>query len=231
MFTQVLSRWLLLLSCAVLVLPATTIYNLNDAFGASNPSGAWTFREGSNVLPVVSSWIPGNFAAAQSAYAKGTVQVPSWLEVSANPLFASTDFQLGDVLVHSSATGVANVMWTSPLNGVADVTGGLWMARNIGRGNHFELFLNSTLLAQGNVSDGDIFSRSNPLGFSLGNLALRVGDVVRLEVTKTSTFGDFSGVNLSIGVNEIPEPSLSILVFSGLATFSAILRFRRRRAH
>jgi PEP-CTERM motif-containing protein len=231
MVIRVLSRWLFLLSCTILVLPATTIYDLKTDF---NASGVWTFREGDNVLPLVGSWIPGNFSAAQSAYAManaGTGHVPSWFQASANPLFANTDFQIGDVIVHSASPGVgaANVIWTSQANGSVDLSGGLWMARNIGRANHFDLFLNNTLLTQGNVSDGDAFSRSSPLTFALNDIAVHVGDVIRLQVARTSTFGDFTGVNLTIGVSAVPEPSLAVLALSGLASLAALARFRRRR--
>jgi hypothetical protein len=230
------SRWLLLFCCTLTVLPANTIFDINTAFNGSNPNGSWTFREGNNVLPFVSSWIPGAFSGPQAAFAmavSGTGHVPSWFISAATPVFANTDFQAGDVIVHSASPGVgaANVMWTSTVSGSADISGGLWMARNIGRANSFNLFLNNTLLAQGNVSDGDAFSRANQNSFTFNDMAINVGDVVRLEILRTSNAGDFVGVDLAIGVTEAPEPSIGILAVSGLLAFAGFARYRRRYSH
>lgn len=229
-----LSRWLFLLSCTLCVLSATTIFDLKDDWiNSSNPHGPWSFREGNDVLPFATSWIPGSFAGAQPAFvlaASGVGHVPTWLKSSVIPNFANTDFQIGDVLVHSAAPGLgtANVTWTSPVAGFADVSGALWMARNIGRSNHFNLFLNSTLLTQGDLFDGDVFDRVHPLAFSLNDLAVRVGDVLRLEVARTSAAGDFTGVNLTVDVSAVPEPSLGVMAVSGLVAFLGLARYRKR---
>ena len=51
----------------------------------------------------------------------------------------------GDIIVHTTddfrslLMGDANVIWTSNVNGVANITGEAWMLRDIGRGNERSL--------------------------------------------------------------------------------------------
>jgi hypothetical protein len=80
------------------------------------------------------------------------------------------------------------------------------MGREIDRSNHWALSLNGTLLSEGDVASGDAFDRSSPFVFSAGSggaaaiqdLPVSVGDVVELRLSRTSTFVDFVGVDLSI---------------------------------
>jgi hypothetical protein len=213
---------------------ATTVFDLaNDWSDSSNPNGPWTYREGLNALPHVSAWqgLLGDFGAAQPAWARtdvGNTNLPSWMKVVA-PATIAHDWQLGDVIVHTTdstngvGAGNANVIWTSPLAGTIDISGGVWMGRDIGRGNDWSLTLNGNLLINGNIFSGDSFNRSNPDAFNT-TVSVIAGDVVGLEFIKTSEAGDYVGVNLTIST--VPEPSTWALLATG---GTALFVFSRRK--
>ena len=155
------------------------------------------------------------------------------------------DFLIGDVVVHSTdaingpSSGVSNVIWTSPINGVIDISGAVWMARDIGRSNTWELLLNGVSLTSGAISSGDPFDRDNPFDFAVGSggpsvlddIAVSVGDEIELRIVKTSGAGDVVGVKLAITpFVDVPIPGLTqwglILMAGALAT--AVLWQRRR---
>jgi hypothetical protein len=105
------------------------------------------------------------------------------------------------------------------------------MGRDIGRGNHWDISLNGISLTGGDIFSGDSFDRSNPFAFAAGSggpavlsqIPVVVGDVLRLQFTKTSGPGDYAGVNLTI--TAIPEPA-GIIV--GLIGCFSLLAWRRR---
>ena len=129
-------------------------FNLNADFSSTtNPNGPWTYREGTNALPLVSDWTPLTATAVQPAWAPSATSgsfLPAWFKSTTdNP--AGLDILGGDVVVHTTdsfngaAYGVANVIWTSPSAGLIDLSGNAWMARDIGRSNSWSLALNGRL--------------------------------------------------------------------------------------
>src|SRR6476660_9017031 len=80
------------------------------------------------------------------------------------------------------------------------------MGRDIGRGNHWDLSLNGTSFSSGDIFSGDSFNRAAPFLFTAGSggaavlshVPVLVGDVLQLQITKTSAPGDYAGVNLTI---------------------------------
>ena len=131
-------------------------------------------------------------------------------------------------MVHStdgwngSGSGLANATWTSPINGVVDISGFAWIARDIGRSNNWILSLNASVLSSGSVASGDSYDRANPFQFVNGSggasvlddVADLVGDVIKLEIVNTAWAGDFVGTSLTIA--QVPEPSTGLLVMVGL---------------
>jgi hypothetical protein len=219
-------------------LRADVVYDLKaDWSDSSNPNGAWTYRHGNSALPHVNDWqgLSGDFTGVQPAWARfetGNMNLPAWMKIaSANAV--SGDWQFGDIITHTTdgfnglGSGESNVIWTSPLVGTIDVSGNIWMGRNISRGNHWELSFNGIPLTSGDVFSGDPYSRSSPFSFAAGSggptvltqIPVAVGDVVRLQVTKTSAAGDYSGINLTITAAAVPEAS-AFIALSLVAGFS-----------
>ena len=126
------------------------------------------------------------------------------------------------------------MIWTSPLNGFATISGNTWMGRDISRGNHWALFDDGILLTEGDISSGDSYSRATPFSFDTGsggalalqNIPVSIGEVFELRITTTSTPGDYAGVNFT--VNTVPEPSTLIFGVIG-ALGLAMRRFRNDR--
>ena len=196
---------------------SATIYDLAaDWSDSANPHGPWSYNEGANPLPHVSAWqgLSGDFTTAQPAWARGPVgntNLPCWFKSSAT-VGVAHDWQTGDVITHSTdgfngvGSGPANVTWACPGNGAVNISGAVWMGRDIGRGNHWTLSINSTALSGGDVFSGDISSRASPFNFTngsggaavLANLSVSTGDTFKLQLDKTSSPGDYTGVNFTI---------------------------------
>jgi hypothetical protein len=208
-------------SLVVCTAAQATNYNLNsDWSDAANPNGVWTYREGSNALPHVSSWQSslGGWASAQPGWAdseNGTNRLPFWYKSNGTETFPH-DWLAGDVIVHSTdgfngiGNGPANVLWTSPNVGLASITGSVWLGRDIGRSVDWSLLKNGVAITGGSLSSGDPFNRASPFLFSAGsggaaainNLAVSPGTTLELlfVTTPPSGPGDLVGVNLNLSV-------------------------------
>jgi hypothetical protein len=198
-----------------------TNYNLNsDWSDAANPNDVWTYREGSNALPHISSWQSslGGWASAQPGWANsenGTNRLPFLYKSNGTETFPH-DWLAGDVIVHSTdgfngiGNGPANVLWTSPIAGLASITGSVWLGRDIGRSVDWSLLINGVAITGGSLSSGDPFNRASPFLFSAGsggaaainNLAVSPGNTLELlfQTLPPSGPGDFVGVNLNLSV-------------------------------
>lgn len=109
-------------------------------------------------------------------------------------------------------------------------------ARDIGRSNQWSLFLNGTLLSQGDLFTGDPYSRANPFEFGSGSgganavtgLAVSTGDVLSLAIARTGFApGDFVGVDLRIEAEVVPEAGSLIIWILTIAC--AVVFYSRRR--
>ena len=194
-----------------------TVYDLTaDWSDTANPNGPWRYNEGTNLLPHVSAWTgtTGDFSTAQPAWARsasGTTIIPAIFKSSAT-VVPVHDWQSGDVIMHTTdpsfgvGGGPGNITWTSPVAATISISGGVWMGREIVRSNHWALYLNGTLLTQGDVASPDPYSRSAPFNFAAGtggagaisSLVVGAGDVVKLELTKNSISGDYTGIQMQI---------------------------------
>lgn len=209
------------------------MYDLRgDWSDASNPEGPWRLLEGANTLPHVNAWANafGEFTSPQPAWARsegGNTYLPAWYKCASAPTNPNVfDLQVGDVVVHTTddangiGSGAASVVWTSPVSGTVDVSGAVWMCRDIGRSNDWFLYHNSTLLTQGNVASGDAYNRATPMPLSAGSggaevlrdLEVAAGDTIRLELVNSSTYGDNVGVNLAVSI-PIPEADSVVSYF------------------
>ena len=208
----------------------------------ANPNGVWSYREAGNALPHVANWqsVQGGWATPQPGWARsesGTDRLPFFFKSNGSETF-TRDFVAGDIIVHTTdgtngvGQGAANYLWTSPDAGTVNITGGVWMGRDIQRSNHWALAKNGNILTEGDISSGDVYSRATPFNFNAGtggasavtNLPIAIGDLITLTFTNTSGSGDFVGTNLTL-VTTVPEPTiLSMLALGGG------MMLRRRRA-
>jgi hypothetical protein len=217
---------LLMISFSLLLVPmtvfATTVYDLTtDWSDAANPSGPWSYREGSNLLPHVNAWqgLAGDFTSAQPAWARfetGTSNLPCFFRSSATVGIAH-DWQTGDVVCHTTdsfngvGSGTANIVWTSPINGTINIAGAVWMGRDIGRGNHWSLSIKGTPVTGGDIASGDAYSRAAPFAFSAGSggagvlsgVSVVTGDKLELDLTRTSTPGDYACITWTVTVTAL----------------------------
>ncbi len=193
------------------------VYNLNaDWSEAANPNGAWSLLEGTNPLPHVDSWQSslGGWAQPQPGWAEsenGNNRLPFFFKSNGSETF-SRDFVAGDVVCHSwdgvngSGNGQASAAWTSPGQGSVRVTGGVWLARNIGRAVNWALYVNGARRTGGPLFDGDAYDRANPFLFGAGDggasgakgIIVQPGDAVALRLETPGGSGEFVGIDLTV---------------------------------
>ena len=84
-----------------------------------------------------------------------------------------------------------------------------------GRSNDWSLSLNGVRLAGGSLTSGDGYTRTNPFSFASGvdggaglnQIHVSVGDVITIQLVRTSTSGYFVGVVETItAVSSGPPP-------------------------
>ena len=202
-----------------------------DWSDAMNPNGRWAYRQTSTLLPS-GTW--SSDFAAQPAWV-GAFPI-MWLRAQST---AGFDVQVGDIVTHSSkdTANLGNVIWTSPNNGTIDINGGVWMIRDIGRANDWVLRKNGALLSTGSLFSGDPYNRANPFNLDAGSggalnaVAVSVGDQIELSFLRISANGDYNGVNFSVTLTTVPEPSSIILSSIALCgAFGPLCRRIRKRA-
>jgi hypothetical protein len=180
------------------------VYSLRDDWSdTSNPNGVWAYRAGEALLPCTPDW---SFSVWTNPVPGWGLTLPFWFRSTQAP-DGALDLQPGDVAVHTqddwngAGNGPAVVTWTSPRAGIVDIAGAVWMGRDLDRSNQWRLYLRGREIQWGQIASGDIYSRENPYRFHLPSaLGIRVaaGDILALEVVRTSFAGDFVGVDLQI---------------------------------
>lgn len=215
---------------------ATLVYDLaGDWSHTSNPNGVWSYNKSPGVplTDFVADYDANHldwFASPQPAWAAVEPQlpghVPLWMKVvSVNNV--GWDMPVGSVIMHGaehlSPAVWPGATWTSPVSGTVTISGGVWMPQNLGRTMDWQILLDSTLMTDGRISSGDPYSSSNIFSFvdgSGGSSALtfpvNVGDVVTFQADRPFGTGDQLGVEFSLSVEAVPEPSTYALGVIGL---------------
>jgi hypothetical protein len=197
-----------------------------DWSNTSNPNGAWRYRQGTSLL-------------TSGTWSSDFSPQPAWLGTSPSVILrtqstAGFDVLVGDVVLHTAngANPLVNVQWTSPSAGTVDVSGGVWMIRDIGRSNSWALSHNAGQLSTGALSSGDPYNRSSPFSLDAGSggainaLPVLAGDTLQLTFQQTTGgTGDYVGVNFTITFAAVPEPSTVAFVLLGAG---AVYWYRRR---
>ncbi|HYB98838.1 MAG TPA: hypothetical protein VEC57_06840 [Candidatus Limnocylindrales bacterium] len=199
----------------------------------SNPNGPWSYREGGNPLPHVEAWqrIAGGWSEFQPGWAESeddTNRLPFWFQSNGKATF-ERDFLAGDIVVHTwdasngQGNGQAELVWTSPFDGVISITGSTWMGRDIGRAINWSLLHEDTVLTTGSISSGDIYSRGAPFHFAAGsggagvleNIEVAAGDEIRLRMETASSSGDFAGVRMEVVCQSVGSTSTTTTTLPG----------------
>jgi len=224
---------------------AGNVANLSaDWSNSNNPNtatfGTWSYRQGTSLLPEVPNWNgDGTAGFTQPAWAPGN-NAGDFLPVELKAQSAVGDWQVGDVVVHTTdgangdSHGPANFLWTSPNTGIVTISGDVWAGFVVsGRDNMWTLFVNGIAVSSG--TDIDSYTRANPFLFSDGtggSAALvqnvTAGSTIDLQIARTSTLGSFVGASLTITESSaVPEPSS--LVLGGLAVSALAITALARR--
>jgi hypothetical protein len=230
--TSMKRTWITLgiaLLAVVFTAHAATVWDLRTEWSdTQNPNGVWSYNAGNTVLPWVQD-LPHMSGSSQGGWAvpktgQTPATLPFWFRFGGPPS-SSFDFDVGDVVVHTTAegstTGEASIKWTSPITGVIDIEGSAWMDDYYPeRGNRWTLYVRGHVISTALLSATDPYSRTNRFDFSQGsggssaleNIPVVAGDVVTLEFARTTRAGYFSGVDLTIRQQVVPRPTLGIRV-------------------
>ena len=225
------------------------IYDVQTQWSdTDNPNGVWTCRGDTTVLPLVPDWTPLGASFVQPAWAPSAISpnfIPAWIRLAGD--LTGLDAVAGNILVHSTdgASGAdtahANLIWTAPSAGTASIFGDIWLARNIGRSNDWMISLNDTVLTTGSVTSTDVYSRTNPMPFSMGSggagvlidIAVDTGDIIELRIIRTSQFGDWVGIHMIVdhtpdvtGVqNALVPQTLNLVAYPNPLSAATTIRF------
>ncbi len=196
---QLLSRTaqglaLLVLTCWM-PLSRATVYELkSDWSNTTNPNGTWRYVVNGS-LATASTRVDDTFGPPGPPAIWGTGHV-GWSQ--SNGSQPALDLQVGDIYGHPEPGFPLALNWTSPVTSHVQVTGSAWMPRDIGRGEGWEMFKNSTLLTSGTLVSGDAFSRATPQTFSF-EVDVVLGDVITFRAAyNTGGFGDYIATNFTV---------------------------------
>ena len=235
----------------------TTNYDLaTDWSDTSNPDGTWTYlaAPGVPLTSHLSDWDPNRqfFTSPQPVWAYGTYpntgQIPLFMKVVSSSVDPRNDAPIGSVLIHdndsyNSPPGLANqpagFAWTAPSAGTVTISGSMWeVQRYLGRSEDWALEVNGVTVSSGTLTSSSLITSSTPLNLSLGSGGaaaltqnVTAGEVVSLMFTRATgePYGTFMGVNLSINLNAVPEPSTFVMSVIGLTVASATAALKQRR--
>ncbi|MCX5805515.1 MAG: VPLPA-CTERM sorting domain-containing protein [Proteobacteria bacterium] len=205
------------------------IYDLrSDWSDVSNPNEVWSYNLNGSPLP---SAIRGgdNWGTPQISWVTYPYGHIGWFKSNGTEQFPH-DWIAGDIITHTpSGPDYTDITWTSPISGVASISGGVWHTRDWGRTNNWYIYINGVQLASGSVSSGGSDSRNNPslftTGYDLDNISISIGDIIQLHLSGQGT-GDYAGVNLTIetSTTPVPIPGAIWLFGPGLAGLAGLRR-------
>jgi hypothetical protein len=240
------STWLLLQSAGPV--PAAQIYNLTDDFSNTrNPNGAWSYNYNDSPISVFQTMFWGEagwgiYNFGEACIIKGSA--PSGPSPFGGDVPPPHDWVPGDVMMHAISlpyggdTTFLNVRWTSPGDGLIDITGRAWDGEIASdRDVAWALIVGGQTFAQRSAvrgifrTDTDAAFDSNLVGGnSLSSIPVTAGEIVEFRVMTDTYYGNFVGVQENITF--VPEVKSVPLLVAGMAGVGLFRKFspKHRRA-
>ena len=231
------------MACSV---QAATFDLAADWSSISNPNGVWTLRQGTSALGAVPNWQGLADTAWAPSNANGSF-LPAFFKASANgPInglsggCSTCDWLAGDVIVHTTdpangiGFGAANVLFTTPFAGTANISGATWAGRLLNRTQDWQFFVNGALQTGGILPGDGSNGRAAQDGFALSSISLGAGDLLELRLIQNSSapFGDFVGLNFNVDLTPltsgVPEPASWAMMIAGFGAVGSAMRRRAR---
>ena len=205
----------LLASCLAPMFLQGAVHDASADFSLdANPTATgWQYSEsvangGGVVGPVVTDWNAPDFGAGQTGWRGDKIGAHAgWAKRIDNGSETLTfDDPIDTIITH----GNTSILWKSPpgdTDRFATLSGGVWNIRHLGRKGSWRLYLNNTLLSQGQ-NDDQAGTSAAPSGFETGiggedavkEIPYVPGDLFRLEILEE----DFVGVQFTITTTSTP---------------------------
>lgn len=216
-----------------------------DWSDSANPNGPWSYNNDNTTLTHIGgSTLPGGALVSQPGWASCSSCRGFWFKSSIVPI--NVDWKIGDIIVHTQDQYIspydhaANVTWTSPISGMINIIGNVWMDDYYAaRGNQWNLYIKGILASSGQLSGSDAYDRDHPFSLLTGSggaspffdVAVSIGDIVKLEIVRTTFDGFFVAEDLTISTvaepRPTPEAATLLLALFGLSAI--IPNFGRKR--
>jgi len=219
-------------------------YNINtDWSDTTNPNGVWSYNYGNSPIGVHQPFFWGGagwgiYDFGEASMVKGSA--PSGPSPFGGTVPAPFDWVPGDVMMHAISIPYGgdytflNARWTSPADGLIDITGRAWDGSIQPYGDRdvaWALLVGGTPIAQHSSTVGVHRTDANAQfganligGASLSGIPVLAGDIVEFRVMTVSYYGQFVGIEENIALT-VPEIGSVPLFVAGLAMFAA---FRKR---
>ena len=215
---------------------------VNDFSNTQNPNGVWSYNYNAAPISVYQTfwwgeagW--GNLWIGDGCIIRGSQ--PTGTDPWGNPAGPSHDWQPGDVMMHALSmpyggdTTFLNVTWTSPADGMIDISGRAWDGEILpDRDVAWSLMLNGQTIAQRSSvlglyrSDAGAQFASNLVGNnSLTGIPVTQGEVLAFQVATDTYYGQFVGVQENITLTTVPEAGTFSLLVTGIAGLMLGRRF------
>ena len=237
-------------SMALLQLAATAaavdVYHyslVNDWSDVQNPNGVWSYNLNSSPITTHQTFWWGQPGWGYLDFSDGGIMKGSYPanmnDPWGDPTGSAHDWQDGDVAMHALSipyggdTSFLNVTWTSPADGIIDITGRAWDAKIYSdRVVAWLLIVGGQTIAQCSSAyglyrtDPGAQFESNLIGDSqLTGIPVVQGQIVEFRVVAQTYYGQYVGVQEDITLTVVPEPGTGCLLLAGL--IGVWLRSRR----